>query len=304
MSIGNTVEGLDRYPINIRYPHELRDNIVALRQTLVATPSGAQVPIGQLAEINIHKGPPMIKSENARLTSWVYVDIAGIDVGTYVKNAQRAVAEQVDLPAGYSIVWSGQFEYMEAARERLMVIVPLAGVLILLLLYGATASWLRVGILVLSLPFSFIGAIWLLYVLEYNLSLAVWVGMIALAGLAVETGLVMLLYLENSFDRFREEGRMRNADDLWHAVHEGAVQRIRPKTMTVMTTFLGLIPLMWASGAGADTMRRLAAPMVGGLATAFILELLIYPVLFYLAKRVAMRKVFREYKAERRVAVT
>lgn len=181
---------------------------------------------------------------------------------------------------------------------RLTVIVPLAGVLILLLLYAATASWLRVAILVLSLPFSFIGAIWLLYLLDYNLSLAVWVGMIALAGLAVETGLVMLLYLENSFDRFMADGRMRNTDDLWHAVHEGAVQRIRPKTMTVMTTFIGLLPLMWASGAGADTMRRLAAPMIGGLATAFILELLIYPVLCYQAKRIAMRKAFRLHAAE------
>jgi len=294
MSIGSTVEGLDRYPINVRYPHELRDNIRSLRQTLVATPGGAQIPIGQLADIRVHKGPPMIKSENARLTSWVFVDIAGIDVGTYVKNAQRAVAEQVTLPPGYSIVWSGQYEYMQAARARLMVIVPLAGVVILLLLYGATRSWLRVAILVLSLPFSLVGAVWLLFLLDYNLSLAVWVGVIALAGLAVETGLVMLLYLENSFERYRAEGRMRNTDDLWHAVHEGAVQRIRPKTMTVMTTFIGLVPLMWASGAGADTMRRLAAPMIGGLATAFALELLIYPVLYYIAKRFALRRAFRE----------
>ncbi len=288
MNITSTVEGLERYPVNLRYPHELRDNVESLRQTLVATPSGAQVPIGQLAKIEIHKGPPMIKSENARLTSWVYVDIAGIDVGTYVANAQEAVAASVEFPQGYSIIWSGQYEYMQAARKRLMVVVPLAGVLILLLLYMATKSWLRVAILVMSLPFSLVGAVWLLYLLDYNLSLAVWVGVIALAGLAVETGLVMLLYLENSFDRFEAEGRMRNTDDLWHAIQEGAVQRIRPKTMTVMTTFIGLVPLLWASGAGADTMRRLAAPMIGGLATAFLLELLLYPVIFYLAKRVAL----------------
>ena len=285
MNITSTVEGLERYPVNVRYPHELRDNIDNIRQTLVSTPSGAQVPIGQLAEIKIHKGPPMIKSENARLTSWVFVDIAGLDVGTYVANAQKAVADMVDLPAGYSIVWSGQFEYMQAARKRLMVVVPLAGVLILLLLYMATKSWLRVIIVLLAVPFSLVGATWMLYLLDYNLSLAVWVGVIALAGLDAETGLVMLLYLDNSFDRFVAEGRMSNTTDLWHAIHDGAVQRIRPKTMTVMTTFIGLFPLLWASGAGADTMRRLAAPMIGGLATSFVAELLLYPVLFYLAKR-------------------
>ncbi len=297
MNVTQTIEGLERYPVNLRYPHELRDNLDSLRQTLVATPSGAQVPIGQLASIEVHKGPPMIKSENARPTSWVYVDIKDLDVGTYVTRARQAVDESVKLPNGYSIVWSGQYEYMQAARQRLTVIVPLAGVLILLLLYMATRDWLRVAILVLSLPFGLVGAVWLLYVLDYNLSLAVWVGVIALAGLAVETGLVMLLYLENSFDRFAEEGRMRNTDDLWHAVHEGAVKRIRPKTMTVMTTFIGLVPLLWASGAGADTMRRLAAPMIGGLATAFLLELLLYPVIFYLVKRFAMRHTFSANEA-------
>jgi Cu(I)/Ag(I) efflux system membrane protein CusA/SilA len=290
MNIGATVEGLERYPINVRYPHELRDNVTALGQTLVATPGGAQVPLAQLARVQIHKGPPMIKSENAVLTSWVYVDIAGIDVGTYVHNAQRAVARAVRLPSGYSIVWSGQYEYMEAARKRLQVAVPLAAVIIVLLLYLATSSWLRVGIVVLAVPFSLIGAFWLLYVLGYNLSLAVWVGVIALAGLDAETGLVMLLYLDNSFERFRAAGRMRDDADLWHAIHEGAVQRIRPKTMTVMTTFIGLVPLLWASGAGADTMRRLAAPMSGGLATAFVLELLLYPVLFYIARRPGLNR--------------
>ena len=292
MNVTWTIEGLERYPVNVRYPHELRDNIDALKQTLVSTPSGKQVPLGQLADIRIHKGPPMVKSENARLTSWVFVDISGMDVGTYVENAKRAVAEQVDLPAGYSIVWSGQYEYMQAARERLMVVVPLTGVLILLLLYVATKSWLRVAILVLSLPFSLVGAVWLLYWLDYDLSLAVWVGVIALAGLAVETGLVMLLYLENSFERFEAEGRMNTPADLWHAIQDGAVQRVRPKTMTVMTTMIGLVPLLWASGAGADTMRRLAAPMIGGLATTFMLTLLLYPVLFYITKSLALHRRF------------
>ncbi len=289
MNVSFTIEGLERYPINLRYPHELRDNVDALKQTIVSTPAGLQVPISQLVDFEIRKGPPMIKSENARLTSWIYVDIAGIDVGTYVRNAQEAVSNNVKLPSGYSIVWSGQYEYMQAARKRLQVMIPLAGVLILLLLYMATKSWLKVCLVLLAVPFSLIGAVWLVYLLDYNLSLAVWVGVIALAGLDAETGLVMLLYLENSFDKFKKEGRMKNSSDLWHAVHDGAVQRIRPKTMTVVTTFLGLFPLLWASGAGADTMRRLAAPMIGGLGTSFIMELLLYPILFYLAKRVSLR---------------
>jgi copper/silver efflux system protein len=289
MNIGETVEALQRYPINLRYPHELRDNQTALRQTLVATPSGAHVPLAQLAELAIHKGPPMIKTENAVPTSWVYVDIAGIDVGTYVKNAQRAVEAQIRLPAGYTVVWSGQYEYMEAARKRLQVAVPLAAISIILLLYLATRSWLRVGIVVLAVPFSLIGAMWLVYLLGFNLSLAVWVGVIALAGLDAETGLVMLLYLDQSYERFRAEGKMRDKSDLWHAIHDGAVQRIRPKMMTVTVVFMGLVPLLWGTGAGADTMRRLAAPMVGGLATSFVMELLVYPVIFYQAKRVALR---------------
>ena len=290
MNVTSTIEGLERYPVNLRYPHELRDSVEALKQTLIGTPAGAQVPLGQLARVDVHKGPPMVKSENARLTSWVFVDIAGIDVGTYVELAQEAVERDVPLPAGYNVVWSGQYEYMQAARARLLVVIPVAAVLIILLLYVATHSWLRVGIVLLAVPFSFVGAAWLLYALDYNLSLAVWVGVIALAGLDAETGLVMLLYLENSFDRFAKEGRMRDERDLWHAIHDGAVQRIRPKTMTVMTTFIGLVPLLWASGAGADTMRRLAAPMVGGLFSSFVGELLIYPVIFFVLKRFAVRR--------------
>jgi Cu(I)/Ag(I) efflux system membrane protein CusA/SilA len=289
VNVGETVEALERYPINVRYPHELRDNLTALRQMLVPTPSGAQVPLAQLATLSIHKGPPMLKSENAVLTSWVYVDIAGIDVGTYVKNAQRAIQEQVQLPPGYSIVWSGQYEYMEKARQRLLIAVPLAAISILVLLYLATRSWLRVGIVALAVPFSLIGASWLVYLLGYNLSLAVWVGVIALAGLDAETGLVMLLYLDQSFERFKREGRMRDERDLWHAIHDGAVQRIRPKMMTVMVVFVGLVPLLWGTGAGADTMRRLAAPMIGGLATSFVMELVVYPVIFFQVKRLALR---------------
>ncbi len=285
MTVTSTVEGLERYPVNVRYPSELRDTIESVQQTLVATPSGAQVPLAQLADIKIRKGPPIVKSENARLTSWVYVDIAGIDIGTYVKRAQQVVARDVPLPPGTTVVWSGQYEYMQAANARLRIAIPLALVGIILLLYLSTRSWLRVSIILLAVPFSLIGAIWFLWFMDYDLSLAVWVGLIALAGLDAETGAVMLLYLDTSYNRFREEGKLNSPDDLWAAVHDGAVKRIRPKTMTVMSTFTGLLPLLWATGAGADTMRRLAVPMIGGLATSFLLELLIYPVIYYLARR-------------------
>jgi Cu(I)/Ag(I) efflux system membrane protein CusA/SilA len=292
-NVTQTVEGLERYPVNVRYPHELRDDPEALGQTLVATPLGAHVPLAQLATIGIRRGPPMIKSENGRRTSWVYVDIAGLDVGTYVERARAAVARAVPLPPGTSVVWSGQFEYLEAARARLRVVVPLAGVAIVLLLYLATRSWLRVALVLLAVPFSLVGAVWLVHLLGYHVSLAVWVGAIALAGLDAETGLVMLLYLEHSVARRVAAGGMHSEQDLLAAVHEGAVQRIRPKTMTVVTTFAGLVPLLWAQGAGADTMRRLAAPMIGGLATSFVGELLLYPVLFFLLQRVALRRRFQ-----------
>ncbi|TNF37467.1 MAG: efflux RND transporter permease subunit [Deltaproteobacteria bacterium] len=293
MNVTYTVEGRERYPVNVRYPHELRDNLPALRQTLVTTPSGAQVPLAELADFAFRPGAPMVKSENARLTSWVYVDIARIDVGTFVERAKLAVDAAVPLPAGYTLVWSGQYEYMQAANERLAIVIPLAGVAIILLLFMATKSWLRVSIVLLAVPFSLIGAVWFLYAMDYDLSLAVWVGIIALAGLDAETGLVMLLYLDTSFDRFEREGRMRTPADLRAAIHDGAVKRIRPKTMTVFTTFIGLVPLLWADGAGADTMRRLAVPMLGGLFTSFLMELLVYPVLFHTAKSVQLRKRFR-----------
>ncbi len=285
MNVTSTVEGLERYPVNVRYPSELRDSIEAVRQTLVATPAGAQVPLAQLAEITIRKGPPMVKSENARLTSWVYVDIADVDVGTYVERAKQVVARAVTLPPGTTVVWSGQYEYIQAANARLAIAIPLALVGIVLLLYLSTRSWLRVAIILLAVPFSLIGAIWFLYLMDYDLSLAVWVGLIALAGLDAETGAVMLLYLDTSYERFRAAGKLNTPADLWTAVHDGAVKRIRPKTMTVVSTFAGLLPLLWATGAGADTMRRLAVPMIGGLASSFLLELFVYPIVYYLARR-------------------
>jgi Cu(I)/Ag(I) efflux system membrane protein CusA/SilA len=284
MKVTTAVEGLERYPVNIRYARDLRGDPESIRQVLVPTPGGAQIPIGQLATVKINPGPPMIKSENARRSAWVYVDVAGRDLGGYIADAQRAIGANLPLPSGYTLVWSGQFEQIREANARLKWAVPLTLLIIVILLYASTRSWFRVCVVLLAVPFSLVGAVWLLWFLGYHLSLAVWVGMIALAGLDAETGLVMLLYLDNSYERLKAQGRMRTREDLWHAVHDGAVKRIRPKTMTVAAAFIGLVPLLWASGTGADVMRRLAAPMLGGLSTSFLMELLIYPVIFYIAK--------------------
>lgn len=285
-NVTSTVEGLERYPVNLRYKRELRDNLPALRRTLVSTPAGAQVPLAQLADIDIHAGPGEIKSENARKTAWVYVDLKTSDIGGWIAQAREKIDRNITLPAGYNLVWSGQYQYMEAAARRLRIVVPLTLVLVILLLYMSTRSWFSTSVILLAVPFSLVGAVWILYLLDYNLSLAVIIGMIALAGVDAETGQVMLLYLENSYERFRAQGRMNTRRDLWLAVHEGAVMRIRPKFMTVATDFIGLLPLMWAVGTGSDTMRCLAAPMIGGILTSFLLELLIYPVIFYMAKSI------------------
>ncbi|MBN2561835.1 MAG: efflux RND transporter permease subunit [Phycisphaerae bacterium] len=285
MNITSTVEGLERYPVNLRYKRELRDNIPALRRTLVSTPSGAQVPLAQLADIEIHKGPPGIKSESARKNAWIYVDLTTSDVGGWVARAKSHVAQRVQIPAGYSLVWSGQYEYIQAANQRLAIAIPAVFVLIVLLLYLSHGSWFDTCVVLLAVPFSLIGAIWFMYFADYNMSLAVWVGLIALAGLDAETGMVMLLYLHNSYDRRKAEGRMNSLADLKTAIHEGAVLRIRPKTMTVMTTMLGLLPIIIGAGTGSDVMKRMAAPMFGGLLTSFAMELLIYPVIFLVAKQ-------------------
>src|SRR5206468_344564 len=242
-----------------------------------------QVPLGQLARIEVTPGAPMIRSENAMRTAWVFVDIAGRDLGGYIAEARRTIKEQVELPQGYSLLFSGQFEFWEKAVPRLVAASLLALFAIVLLLYISSRSWFRVAVVMLAVPFSLIGASWFLYALDYNLSLAVAIGIIALAGLDAETGMVMLLYLDNSFDRFRAQGRMKSGRDLWDAVHDGAVKRIRPKAMTVSAAMIGLAPLLWSTGTGADTMRRIAAPMIGGLLISFLMELLVYPVVFYLA---------------------
>ena len=282
MNIGQTVEGLERYPINIRYQRDYRNNLPALKRVLVPLPNGTHIPISQVADITISTGPPSIKSENARRTAWVYVDIKGIDVGTYVKNAQAEVAEKIELPTGYSIIWSGQFEYMQNARERLMVVIPLTVLIIFVIIYLSTKSMIKTAIVFMAVPFSLVGAFWFLYLLDYNTSVAVWVGIIALAGLDAETGVVMLLYLDLAYKGWADQGRMKNKGDLVQAIHFGAVKRIRPKIMTISVIIAGLLPIMWSHGAGADVMKRIAAPMVGGVVTSGIMELLVYPVIFFI----------------------
>ena len=282
MNVTQTVEGLERYPVNIRYQRDYRNDLASLNQVLVPLKDGKHVPISQLADIEIKKGPPGIKSENARRTAWVYVDLRGIDVGTYVKEARKVVGSQIKLPPGYSIVWSGQFEYMESARKRFMVIIPLTILIIFVIIYASTRSVMKTSIVFLAVPFSLVGAFWFLWLLDYNMSVAVWVGIIALAGLDAETGVVMLLYLDLAHKLWGDNGRMNNRADLKQAIHHGAVKRIRPKVMTIAVIIAGLLPIMWSHGAGADVMKRIAAPMVGGVVTSGIMELMVYPVIFYL----------------------
>ena len=267
MKVTTAVEGLERYPINLRYARDLRDDPSSLKQVLVPTPSGAQIPIGELATISINPGPPMIRSEGGQPQTLVYV-IPNRDVGSYVAEARDVMSRELALPAGYTISWSGEFEQIQETNARLMWAVPLTLLIIIVLLYLATASLFRTLVIILAVPFSLVGAVWMLWLLDYHLSGAVWVGLIALAGLDAETGLVMLLYLDNSFERFVSEGRMRNAQDLWHAVHDGAVKRIRPKTMTVAAAFIGLLPLLWASWhghGGCDATPRLHGPNARGI---------------------------------------
>ena len=290
MNVTQTVEGLERYPVNIRYSRELRDNLVSLRRVLIATPNGAQIPITQVADIEVRKGPPGIKSENARKTAWLYVDIKDIDVGTYVANAQAAVNQNIKLPTGYSLVWSGQYEYMQRAKERLKFIIPITLVIIFVLLFMNFGNMTESLIVMLSLPFSLVGGIWLMYLLGYNFSVAVGVGFIALAGVAAETGVVMLIYLDHAYDKWRDRGKMRSMKHLAGAIMEGAVERVRPKMMTVMAIMAGLFPIMWGHGTGSDVMKRIAAPMVGGMVSSTILTLVVIPVIYDLWKGWKMRK--------------
>lgn len=276
----------ERYPIQVRLAPAFRQDKGAIERVLVTTPTGAQIPLKEVARVHFRDGPSMIRDENAQLVGYVYVDIdpGKIDVGTYVERAKKVVSEKVSVPTGYLVSWSGQFENMERVKERLKVVIPITLVLIVFLLFFNTRSWVKTLIVLLAVPFSLIGAVWLLVLLGYNLSIAAWVGMIALLGLDAETGVFMLMYLDLAFDERVKKGEMRNLADLESAVIEGAVHRIRPKLMTVAALFMGLIPIMWSMGAGADVMKRIAAPMIGGLVTSFLMELLIYPVVYYLWK--------------------
>ncbi|MGB2696687.1 MAG: CusA/CzcA family heavy metal efflux RND transporter [Candidatus Zixiibacteriota bacterium] len=285
MNLSWTVEGLERYPINLRYPRELRDNLEALSRVLIPTPSGAQIPLGQLAQIEVSKGPAGIKSENARPTAWVYVDIKGVDVGSYVKDAREKVSSEISIPSGYSLIWSGQYEYMQAAARQLNIIVPLTILVIFLLLYLLFKNFTQSLIVMLSLPFSLVGGVWLFYIFGFNISVAVYVGFIALAGLAAETGVVMLVYLNEAVARYKREARLKTEDDLMAAIKEGAVERVRPKLMTVSTTMLALLPALLGTGTGSEVMQRIAAPMVGGLISSTLLTLIIIPLLYLLAMK-------------------
>ena len=291
MNVTRTVEGLERYPVNIRYGSELRDTPAKLRRILVPTPTGTQVPITQVADIRITKGPPVIKSENARKNAWIYVDIRDIDIGTYVKSAQQVVNEKVKLPPGYSLVWSGQYEYMVRAQQRLMIVVPLTLIIIFLLLYLNFKNVTESVIVMLSVPFSLTGGLWFMYLLGYNMSVAVGVGFIALAGVAAETGVVMLVYLDNAYRKFKSlHGDRFNRKHLFEAIEEGAALRVRPKMMTVIAIMAGLMPIMWSHGTGSQVMKRIAAPMVGGMVSATILTLLVVPAIYGLWKGWELKK--------------
>ena len=282
--VSTTVEGRERYPVNVRYLRGYRADIERLGRVLVPTMDGAQIPLAELADIRLTEGPGMIRNENGLLSGYVYVDMAGLDIGGYVADAKRAVGEQVKLPPGYALVWSGQYEFMQRVAQRLWIVVPITLFVIFILLHLNTGSWVKTLIILLAVPFSAVGAIWLLYLLHYNTSVAVWVGLIALMGVDAETGVFMLLYLELAYEEAKSKGVLQGWDALRAAIVDGAVKRLRPKVMTVGVMFMGLLPIMWSTGTGADVMRRIAAPMVGGIFTSFIMELVVYPAIYAIWK--------------------
>jgi Cu(I)/Ag(I) efflux system membrane protein CusA/SilA len=287
MPLTTTVEGLERYSINLRYDRDFRENLEALQQIIVPTPTGAQIPLGQIATLKVVRAPMGIKSEGAIPNAWIYIDVKNIDIGTYVQMAQRAVndavaSKRISMPGGYNIFWSGQYEYMQRAQQRLMIVVPITLLIIVLIIYLNTRSLVGTAIIMLSVPLALVGSIWLLYLDGYNLSVAVWIGLIALAGVSAETGVVMLLYLDLAYDQWKREGKMRTVTDLRDAIYHGAVKRVRPKTMTAAVIVGGLLPILWSHGAGADVMKRIATPMIGGIITSTVMELIVFPAIFFL----------------------
>jgi Cu(I)/Ag(I) efflux system membrane protein CusA/SilA len=290
MTAAITVEGRERYEVNVRYPRDLRDNAQKLREIVVPTMAGVQIPLGQVAQVNVVQGPMAVKTDDAFPVTTVYVDIEGRDLGGYVRDAQRVVAARLTLPPGYRLTWSGQFEFMERVREKLKLVVPVTLGIILLLLYLNFRNVGETLIVMLSLPFALVGGIWSIWALGYNTSVAVWVGFIALAGVAAETGVVMLIYLDEAFHGAHGEGRLRSRGDLAEAVLEGAVQRLRPVMMTVTAIIAGLTPILWSAGTGADVMKRIAAPMVGGMVTATVLTLVVIPAIYYVWRAWQVRR--------------
>jgi Cu(I)/Ag(I) efflux system membrane protein CusA/SilA len=290
-NVTSTIEGRARYPVNVRYPRELRDQPDRLARVLVPVPSGAQIPLGELAGIEVRHGPAMIRNENGFLAAYVFVDVAGRDVGSWVEEAKAKVAARVDLPVGTSLLWSGQWENMVRVRERLRWIVPLTIALIALLLYVNLRSGFRAFLVLAIIPFSAIGAVWMFELLDYDVSIAAWVGLIALLGLDAETAVFMLLFLDLSWKEARDRGTLSTPEGIDEAIVHGAVKRARPKMMTVAAAFLGLLPILFSTSAGADVMKRIAAPMIGGLVTSFLAELLLYPAAYKLWKG---RSLFRK----------
>ncbi len=284
-TVTTTVEGRERYPVNVRYMADFRSDLQALSRVLVSTPRGErQIPVGQLAEIKVVSGPSMIRNEDGMLTGYVYVDMAGRDASGYMEEAGKLIREKIKLPPGYAVSWSGQYVAMQRVKQRLAVVLPLTLFLVFLLLYLNTRSITKTFIVLLAVPFSAVGAVWLLYLLGYNMSIGVWVGLIALLGVDAETGVFMLLYLDLSYEQAKKEGRLGTLPQLRTAILEGAAKRLRPKFMTAATMFLGLVPIMWSIGAGSDVMKRIAAPMIGGVFTSFLLELLVYPAIYEIWK--------------------
>jgi Cu(I)/Ag(I) efflux system membrane protein CusA/SilA len=280
-----TVEGRERYPVNVRYQRDFRSDPDALAHVLVPASEGQrQIPLADLARVNVATGPGMIRNEDGMLTGYVFVDVAGRDISGYVEEASRVVRESVTLPPGYAVLWSGQYEAMARVRARLASIIPLTLFLVAVLMYLSTRSLVKTAIVLLAVPFSAVGAIWYLYLLGYNMSIAVWVGLIALLGVDAETGVFMLLYLDLAYAKASRAGHLRTLADLQETIVEGAAKRLRPKFMTVATMFVGLVPIMWATGTGSDVWKRIAAPMAGGIFTSFVLELVVYPAIYEIWK--------------------
>jgi len=279
-TVSQTIEGRERYAINLRYARDFRDNPEALDRVLVPTPGGAQIPISQLAKLEFVTGPPMLRNEDGFMVSFVLVDVKDIGIADYVDLARQVVHEKAAIPQGVRLEWAGQFKYFERARAKLKVLVPLTLAIVFMMLFLNHGSIGETLIILLAIPFSLIGAVWLLYLLEYNLSIAVWVGMIALAGLAAEMGVLMMLYLDVSYKQRSAENRLQTRQDLAEAIVEGAARRIRPMLMTGMTTLIGLTPILWNTGTGADVMKRIAAPMVGGIISALLMVLIVFPAIY------------------------